>query len=145
MDIVDLIQASRPFDQYLVTVRLTGRDVLDILDANVPDPAKNQPSRGDSPGAGRLIQGSGFSYVFDRTRPRGQRILSSTIHPERTYTVALEGQVVERETILLGGRFRRLDYQTSPTPFTLALYGYAARNPRFEAKREGRVREDQPR
>ena len=145
VDIVDLIQASRPFDQHLVTVRLSGRDVLDVLDANVPNPAKNQPSRIDSPGASRLIQASGFSYVFDRTRPRGQRILSSTIEPERMYTVALEGQVVERETILLGGRFLRIDYQTSATPFTLALYGYAARNPRFEAKREGRVREDQPR
>lgn len=145
VDIVDLIQASRPFDQHLVTVRLTGRDVLDILDANVPDPKQDRPSRIDSPGASRLIQASGFSYVFDRTRPRGQRILSSTLNPDRTYTVALEGQVVERETILLAGRFLRLDYQTTPLPFSLALYGYAARNPRFEPRREGRVREDQPR
>ncbi|MCC6589566.1 MAG: 5'-nucleotidase C-terminal domain-containing protein [Bryobacterales bacterium] len=142
VDVVDLIQASRPFDQYLVTVQLTGHDILEMLDANIPVGKAIAPMHIDTPGASRLIQLSGARYVFDRSRPAGQRILSSTIDPQRVYTVALEGQVVERETILLKGRFLKLDYQTTNMPFTTALYGYAARNPRMEPKREGRVRED---
>ena len=51
----------------------------------------------------------------------------------------MEGQVVERETIRLAGRFKNLDYQTTEIPFTLALYGYAASKGTIEAKREGRV------
>jgi hypothetical protein len=54
--------------------------------------------------------------------------------------VVLEGQVVERETMLLAGRFRNLKYLTTNVPFTLALYGYAAKAKRIEARVEGRVR-----
>jgi predicted esterase len=141
VDIVDLIQCSRPFDQYLVTVRFTGRDLLEILDANLPG-EKNQPRMSiDEPGAGRLVQISGARYVFDLRRPAGQRIVESDLEPDRVYTVALEGQVVERETMLLAGRFKKLDYSCTDIPFTLALYGHAARTGRIEARREGRVRE----
>ena len=136
VDIVDLIECSRPFDQYLVTARLTGRDLLEILDANVPDP-KNPPQAA----ANRLVQLSGARYVFDGSRPPGERIVSSSLEPGRLYTVAMEGQVVERETIRLAGRFGKLDRQTTNVPFTLALYGYAARNKTVEARREDRVRE----
>ncbi len=141
VDIVDLIQCCRPFDQHLVTVRLTGRDVLEILEANLPR-AKGEPRMSiDQPGAGRLVQLSGARYAFDPTRPQGQRIVESTLQPERVYTVVLEGQVVQRETMLLAGRFYKLDFQTTNVPFTLALYGHAARTGRIEAPREGRVRE----
>jgi predicted esterase len=142
VDIVDLVQCSRPFDQYLVTVELTGRDVLAILDDNVPHSKKDSPTRIDSPGASRLIQLSGARYTFDPSRPDGQKIVDSDLQPDRTYTVALEGQAVERQmTILLAGRFRRLDYKVTEVPFTLALYGHAAKTGRIEARREGRVRE----
>jgi hypothetical protein len=141
VDVVDLIQCSRPFDQYLVTVRLTGRDLLEILDANLPGPKPPPRMSIDEPGAGRLVQVSGTRYVFDLGRPAGKRIVTSDLEPDRVYTVALEGQVVERETMLLAGRFRKLDYTTTNIPFTLALYGHAARIGRIEARREGRVRE----
>ena len=140
VDVVDLIQCSRPFEQYLVTVRLTGREVMQILDANA-DPQKNVRSNIDSPGSGRLVQLSGARYVFDASLPAGARIVETDLEPDRLYTVALEGQVVERETMLLAGRFEKLDYQTTDVPFTLALYGHAATTGRIEARLEGRVRE----
>src|SRR5262249_7354249 len=89
VDIVDLIQCSRPFDQYLVVVKLTGRDLLEILDANVPQPGKGPRMAIDEPGAGRLVQLSGARYVFDPARPDGKKIVESTLEPERVYTVAL--------------------------------------------------------
>lgn len=139
VDIVDLIQCSRPFDQHLVTVKLKGLDIIAILDDNVPHPKKDQPTRIDSPGASRLVQVSGMKYAFDASKDTGSKIVSHDLDPERVYTVVLEGQVAERETMLLGGRFRKLDYTTAPTPFTLALYGHAARTGKIEARREGRV------
>lgn len=142
VDIVDLIQCSLPFNQYLVTVPLSGRDILDILEANLPDVRPTPQLRHfDKPGRGWLIQLSGGRYVFDLRQPKGKKIVESTFEPERIYTVVLEGQVVQREEKTLAGRFKKLDYQTTEVPFSLALYGHAARNGRIVAPREGRVRE----
>jgi pimeloyl-ACP methyl ester carboxylesterase len=140
VDVVDLIQCSRPFDQYLVTVRMTGSEIKAILDDNVPHPKKDQPTRIDSPGASRLLQISGASYVFDVHAKDGAKIVSSTLVPERVYRVVMEGQTMERQTAFLAGRFRKLDYESTEVPFTLALYGHAARTGRIEARAEGRVR-----
>lgn len=140
VDIVDLIQCSRPFDQSLVTVALTGRELRAILDDNVPDPKKDQPLRMDSPGASRLLQISGASYAFDPHRPAGQRIVRDTLKNDRVYRVVFEGQAMERQSVLLAGRFRKLDYQVIGIPLTMALYGHAARSGRIAATREGRVR-----
>lgn len=140
VDMVDLIQCSRPFDQYLVTVRLTGKEIVAILDDNVPHPKKDQPTRIDSPGASRLLQISGASYVYDPHAVDGKKIVKSSLDPERTYRVVMEGQVMERQTAFLAGRFRKLDYDQTAIPLTLALYGHAARTGRIEARQEGRVR-----
>ncbi len=139
VDIVDLIQCSRPFDQLLVTVELTGQEIVQILDDNVPHPKKDQPLRVDSPGASRLVQVSGMSYTFDTARPDGYKIVKTSLDMERKYKVALEGQVVERQSLLLAGKFRRLDYRTTEIPLTLALYGHAARTGRITAPAPGRV------
>ena len=139
VDIVDLIQCSRPFDQYLVTARLSGADLIEILEDNLPDPSRDRSNRIDEPGAGQWIQLSGARYSFDPEKPPAQRIVSTSLERGRIYTVVMEGQVVERETIRLAGRFKNLDYQTTEIPFTLALYGYAASKGTIEAKREGRV------
>ena len=143
VDVVDLIQCSRPFDQYLVAVELTGADLLEILDDNLPNPERDRHSSIDELGASPIVQLSGASYVFDMAKPKGQRIVSSSLDPERTYRVVLEGQAVERETVRLAGRFKNLDYETLDVAFTLALYGYAARRGTIEAQREGRVVEAQ--
>jgi predicted esterase len=141
VDIVDLLQCSRPFDQLLVTATLTGHEITQILDDNVPHPKKDQPLRIDSPGASRLIQVSGMSYVFDPAKPDGYKILSTSLQPEKLYTVTLEGQAVERQSMLLAGKFRRLDYHTTGIPLTLALYGHAARQRNIVAPPPGRVRQ----
>lgn len=139
VDVVDLIQCSRPFDQLLVTVRLTGQEIVQILDDNIPHPKKDQPLHIDSPGASRLLQPSGLSYTFDAAAPDGYKITATTIDLDKTYTVALEGQAVERQSILLAGKFRRLDYRTTDIPLTLALYGHAARTGRIVAPTDKRI------
>lgn len=138
VDMVDLIQCSRPFDQYLVTVRLKGRDLVEIFDANIQDLAA-ETKRGLA--SNYIVQVSGARYAFDRRLAPGRRIVSHSLDLDRTYTVALEGQVVERDTIRLAGRFKKLDYKTTDMPFTLALYAHAARSRVLRPAIEGRVRE----
>lgn len=138
VDMVDLIQCSRPFDQILITAQLSGRDIVEILDANVQDPAA--AAKGGI-ASNLLVQVSGGHYRFDRRQPSGRRIVSSTFQPERIYTVVLEGQVVQRETMRLAGRFKKLDHRVTDIPFTVALQRHAARSKELRAVREGRVEE----
>ena len=88
-----------------------------------------------------MIQVSGTRYTFDPARPVGPRIVSSEIQPERRYVVAMEGQVVQRQTASLAGRFKKLKYTTTDVAFTKALYGYAAKSGKIESRVEGRVRQ----
>jgi hypothetical protein len=137
VDVVDIIQCTRPFDQYLVTTRLSGRELVEILDDNIQTPAA-QAKRN------RLVQLSGGRYTFDRRRKPGMRIVASSFELDRIYTVALEGQTVERdEKVYLGlaGRSATLRYDVTDIPLTLALYGYAARAKELRAPREARVQE----
>ena len=136
VDVMDLLQCSLPGDQDLVTVELSGRDVTEILDANIPSPDDRR-----DPAANLLVQLSGGSYTFDRRLPAGRRIVTSTFKPDQRYVVALEGQVVERETMRLAGRFKRLPFVTTNVAFTLALYGHAARSGEILIGTEERVRE----
>ena len=62
VDEVDLIQCSRPFEQYLVVAELRGSDILNVLEANVRDPGE---------GLEFVVQLSGASYTFDWGRPVG--------------------------------------------------------------------------
>ena len=133
VDEVDLIQCSRPFEQYLVVADMTGGGVLSILEANVnPDE-----------GLEFIVQLSGASYTFDWGRPVGQRIVAHTLDPERRYRVALEGHVPERgqgRSMHLSGRREGLSYSITDVPFRAALYAHAVRSGRIEAAVEGRVR-----
>lgn len=69
-----------------------------------------------------------MNYSFDLSKPNGQRIVKSSLDPERTYLVAMEAQAVEYPTFRLGGLFRNLEYVSTATPLTTALYGHAATN-----------------
>jgi len=132
VDMVDLIQASRPFEQMLVMALLSGRDLLEILDANIPDPGNGKLDR--------LVQVSGTRYTFDRRLPKGSRIVSSDLDPDRAYKVALEGQVPDRQTIQLAGRFGTLATTITEVPFHGALYAHAVATGRIVVE-TGRVRE----
>jgi hypothetical protein len=139
VDLVDVIQCSRPFDQNLVTVELSGHEIAGILRANLAALEKYSTLAVDRPGAGRLVQVSGMRYVFDSSKPPAERLVSTDLDPDHVYTVALEGQVVERETMALAGHFKRLDYQTTDTPLSLALYAHAATSGHISGKIESRV------
>lgn len=140
IDIVDLIQCSLPFDQRLVTAELSGKDLLEILDANVQDPRQLEAIPTERRHASnRLIQVSGMRYRFDPAQPAGRRIVSSDLQPDRKYRVVMEGQVVQRQTAQLAGRFKKMPYQQSDVAFTTALYGHAKRSGKIEARVEGRV------
>ncbi len=134
VDIIDVIQAVRPFDQYLVTAGLTGAQILKIIEDNIREPA---PSIIDD----RLVQVSGMHYTFDLRKPKDGRVISSDIDPAKTYKVVLEGQVPERETMYLAGMFGALKYQLTDKPFSTALYAYAAKHQQIVAAAEGRVKE----
>jgi pimeloyl-ACP methyl ester carboxylesterase len=121
VDIVDLIQASRPFEQYLVMLEVTTAQLLTMLDDNITD----QPAK--APVADTTLQPAGFRYTFDRTKPRGQRIVSSTLDRNRTYKLVMEGHAVEREKYGLGSQYGQLKYTLTPIPFTAALYAHALR------------------
>lgn len=141
VDVIDIIQCSRPFDQCLVTIDLTGHELIQILEDNLAAVDGYRAMGVDLPGAGRLVQVSGMRYSFDRRQPPGKRIVESDLEPARRYSVVVEAQVVERSTILLAGRFKKLDYHMTDIPLSLALFGYAARSPKLIAPAGGRVRE----
>ena len=133
VDQVDLIQCSRPFEQYLVVAELRGSDLLNVLEANIRDSGE---------GLEFLVQLSGASYTFDWDRPVGQRIVLCTLDPERCYRVALEGHVPERgqgRSMFLAGHRDTLPYRITDVPFRAALYAHAVRAGRIEGAVEGRV------
>jgi hypothetical protein len=139
VDMVDILHAMGVVDWNLIVTELTGRDLTEILDDNVPDPKKDAHYVKDGPDASRLVQLSGARYSFDRTVPPGKRVVTTDLQPNRTYTVALEGHVPHWITLLLAGRFGKLPYKPTEIPLTTALYGHAVRNHRLEAQVEGRV------
>jgi hypothetical protein len=135
VDVVDIIQCTRPFDQFLVTTELSGREIVEILDDNIQDVAA-QARRN------LLVQLSGGSYTFNRLLPPGKRVVANSFDPAKRYKVVMEGQVVERDTtIRLAGRFKKLPHQLTDIPLSLALYGYASLAQPLTARREGRVQE----
>ncbi|MBI4621816.1 MAG: 5'-nucleotidase C-terminal domain-containing protein [Verrucomicrobia bacterium] len=138
VDVVDLLLCSLPGDQDLVVAELRGRDIVEILEANI-DARAPEPKAGTV--SNLLVQVSGAQYVFDRRLPPGRRVVTCNLEADRNYSVALEGQVVERETIRLAGRFKKLKHVTTEIPFTMALYGHAVRTKELRAPLEGRVRE----
>ena len=90
-------------------------------------------SNGSGSGGGRL---GILLAVFDF--PMLVAGLRSTIDAELDLHVV--GQVPERETVLLAGHLGDLHFTTTEVPFTLALYGSAARAGVIEASAEERVR-----
>jgi 5'-nucleotidase/UDP-sugar diphosphatase len=78
------VHAVLPFDNYLVAIRLTGRQVKAVLEHGVSSLPK--PS-------GRFPQVSGLTLVYSRSAPVGQRVQAVTIggrplNPDREYLIA---------------------------------------------------------
>jgi len=144
VDMVHLLDAMPITDRPVVTARLTGRELLEILDDNVPDPAKDRHYVKDGPYSSRLVQISGAHYTFDPTRPPGSRIVESDLVPDRTYTVCFDGAAMTNDVMMLmAGRFGKIPYRETESPLGTVLYGYAVKTGTIEPRIEGRVRQVQ--
>ena len=78
------VYAALPFDNYLVAIRLTGRQLREALEHGVS---------GLEEKAGRFPQVSGLTFTFSRTAPVGNRVKDITVNgkpldPGQEYVVA---------------------------------------------------------
>jgi 5'-nucleotidase / UDP-sugar diphosphatase len=78
------IYTALPFDNYLVAIRLTGRQLREALEHGVSGPEA---------GAGRFPQVSGLSFSYSRSAPVGSRVREVTVmgqplDPGKEYVVA---------------------------------------------------------
>src|SRR5208337_906036 len=125
----------QPFNNYLVKMNLTGRQIYDLLN--------QQWQQGTDDSHPCMLQISGLAYSWDSTRPVGSRIVKivrngMTIDPAAVYTVVVN-------SFLAGGGdgFKVLTNGTSPAagPVDLnALIDYIRKLPQpFSAKINGRI------
>jgi len=78
------VYAALPFDNYLVAVRMSGRQLLEALEHGVSAVEHEE---------GRFPQVSGIRFTFRRDLPAGKRVVSAHVNavpidPGREYTVA---------------------------------------------------------
>jgi len=78
------VYAALPYDNYLVAIRLTGRQVRQALEHGVSSLEKP---------AGRFPQVSGLTFTFSRSAPVGSRVKEVTLggrplEPEKEYVIA---------------------------------------------------------
>ena len=131
--LADLLDWIRPFNRCLSTFEIAGKGLLEILEANVLNDKKK---------AEFLVQVSGCRYAFDRTKPKGKRIVETDIVADRKYTVVCEGQVTSRETLLLAGGFEKMPHKDLELTNVSAAWRYVVKcGGKIDGKLEGRVRD----
>ncbi|MBT3375430.1 MAG: DUF4838 domain-containing protein [Lentisphaerae bacterium] len=132
--LVDLVNWLRPFNRVLSTFEITGRDLLEIIEDNV---------RKDSKFSQHLIQVSGCRYAFDKSKPKGERVVETDLDPERTYRVVCEQHHLSRgDTMFLAGRSGKIPYtDLETTNLTAAWRAIVEAGGRLHGKRDGRVRD----
>ncbi len=149
VDEVELLQCFSPAAHYLVVAELSGRDVLDIVEDNIEVPyhvGHSYPMTVELGENEFMVQPSGFSYAFERSRPEGQRVVEHDLDEGRTYKVVMEGQVPRlaqvwrRATLRIGDKYP-MEHEVTDIPNRCALYAHAVRTGRIDAAVEGRVRE----
>lgn len=135
--LVDLLNWIRPCNRCLSTFEISGEGLLEIIEDNIRNGKKY---------AEFLLQVAGCRYAFDRSRPKGKRIVESDIQPDKTYTVVCTGQVLSRgDTCFLAGRFEKMPYQNLEITNITAAWRYIAKHGgRIEACTDGRVRDVTP-
>ncbi|MBT2689683.1 5'-nucleotidase C-terminal domain-containing protein [Bacillus sp. ISL-47] len=122
-----------PFNNQLVKMNLTGRQIRDVL---------NQQWQ---PNATRILQISGFTYTWDDSQPRGKKVIDITaedgtkLDPGQSYSVAVNTYLAEggdNFTVFRKGTNR----ETGPTDIE-ALVDYIQQLPQpFSTEIEGRIR-----
>ena len=113
------------FRDELYTFRLTGAEVLDILEFDVRD------------GKERPMQVAGLSYAVDRSRPEGRRVVEHDLDLDRTYTLAAEDYIVLR-----ADRFfdREVEWTNTEVQIVDAQIRYAGRQGTVTPPPPGRIR-----
>lgn len=131
----DLLNLWRPSNRVLVSFKIDGVGLLEILEDNI---------RQENSYDGQfLVQVSDCRYAFDRSRPSGARIVESDIDPQRTYSVAcVEGLLSCGDMIHMAGRFGMIEYEELElTNITVAWRYIEKHNGRINAPLDGRVRD----
>lgn len=83
-----------PHDGKVVTMRLPGRKVLDVLEQAVENTFTDDPAVK----VGGMIQVSGLRFTYDPDRPKGERVRRAELtggkwNPDAEYTVATNGML----------------------------------------------------
>jgi len=115
------------FPDEIYTFQVSGEELLAILEHDVRDGKDGPP-----------MQVSGLWYVFDRRRPEGDRVVSSTLDRSRTYTVASEDYVCLRGERFFG---REVEFVKTGIHVVDAHIRYARHLGQVVAQSEGRIRE----
>ncbi len=90
----DLLRQLAPHDGKVVTMRLAGRKVLDVLEQAVENAHTDDPAVK----VGGMVQVSGLRFEYDPRRPKGERVsrverTEGVWNPEVEYTVATNGML----------------------------------------------------
>lgn len=132
---MELASWLRPLDTAIASFMIKGSDLLEIIEANILDGPQADMF---------LVQTAGCRYTFDRSRPRGHRVVETDIHPDHSYRVVCNSSTITRgDTLHLGARFGKLNHEIlEPNILSAAWRSILKNQGRITApKREGRVRE----
>ena len=103
VDVIGLVNWLRNGETVLAMFTMRGAELLGIIEDNIRDDAEEYRF---------FIQVSGCRYRFDRSRPKGQRIVSSDINPAREYSIVCEYHSLARtDTMYLAGRYGKIPFQ----------------------------------
>lgn len=137
--LIDLLNWLRPFNRSLIRFEMDGESLLEIIEDNIREEKPHD--------AQFLVQVSGCRYAFDRSRPRGERIVDTDIERDATYGIVCYSSLLSRGDVLhLGERFGQIPYEELEVTNISAAWRYIEKcGGRIEAGLDGRVRDLTPR
>jgi len=135
--IIDLFDWIRPSNCNLSTFEISGGGLLEIIEDNIRNSKKEVEF---------LLQVSGCRYEFDRSRPKGKRIVQTDLEPDRNYTVVCQRGILGRgDKCFLAGHFEKIPYENLEITNISAAWRYIHKcGGRIEGKLDGRVKEVSP-
>jgi 2',3'-cyclic-nucleotide 2'-phosphodiesterase (5'-nucleotidase family) len=148
------IYTALPFDNYIVAIRLSGRQIGEALEHGVSTVEEEE---------GRFPQVSGLTFTYSRSEKRGSRIkeifvAGKPIHPDQDYIVAtndflavggdgykifLEAIKVSKDYSIIGGAMKgeKIVYSDSGRWLRDVVVEYIKEKRRVAPKVESRIRE----
>jgi len=136
--LMDLLNWLRPFNRALIRFDINGKSLLEIVEDNIREEKSYDGQF--------LVQVSGCRYTFDRSQPRGRRVVETDIKPDRIYRVVCYSSLLSRGDVLhLAGRYGKIPYDELETTNISAAWRYIDKcGGQIEAKLDGRVRDVTP-